>query len=125
MIVNISSIAGIGGEPGFGAYCAAKHAMVGLTKTIAAEFGPQGLRCNAVCPGYISTDMHLGVTQRLADEAGVGLEEMKARRYANVALRRAGDPDEVARTVAYLCGPGGAYVSGITLPVGGGVPYGL
>lgn len=124
-IVNISSIAGIGGEPGFGAYCATKHAMIGLTKTIAAEFGAQGLRCNAVCPGYISTDMHLGVTQRLADEAGVGLEEMQARRYANVALRRAGSPAEVADAVAYLCGPTGTYVSGISLPIGGGVPYGL
>ncbi|MEM1298024.1 MAG: SDR family NAD(P)-dependent oxidoreductase [Pseudomonadota bacterium] len=125
VIVNISSIAGIGGEPGFGAYCATKHAMVGLTKTIAAEFGRQGLRCNAVCPGYISTDMHLGVTQRLADEEGIDLEDMKAKRYARVALGRAGTPAEIADTVAYLCGPGGAYVSGITLPVGGGVPYGL
>ncbi len=79
-------------EPGFGAYTAMKHALAGLTKTIAAEFGPDGILCNTVCPGLIATDMHAAANARLADESGLTLDEIKARRYAGVALRDAGVP---------------------------------
>ena len=96
-----------------------------MTKTLAAEFGPEGILCNTVCPGFIDTDMHQAANTRLAEEAGLTVAEMKARRYANVALRRAGTPEEVAATVAFLSGPGGAYVTGVNVPVAGGVPVGL
>jgi NAD(P)-dependent dehydrogenase (short-subunit alcohol dehydrogenase family) len=125
VIVNISSMTGIGGQRAFGAYTATKHALIGLTKTIAAEFGDRGLRCNAVCPGYIGTELHHGVTRRLAQEAGIGFEEMQARRYATVAMKRAGGTDEVAGVVAFLCGPGAAYITGAAIPVTGGVQLGL
>lgn len=124
-IINIGSTGSLGAEPGFGAYTAMKHGLVGLSKTIAAEFGPQGIRCNTVCPGFIMTDMHAAANERLAGEAGVSIEEMKERRYANVALRDAGLPEDVAQAVAYLAGPAGAYVTGINLPVSGGVPFGI
>ena len=65
------------------------------------------------------------MTRRLAEEAGVDFEEMKGRRYATVAMKRAGTTDEVARVVAFLCGPGAAYVTGAALPVTGGVQLGL
>lgn len=124
-IINMGSIGGLGGRANFGAYSAMKHGITGLTKTIAAEFGPQGIRCNAVCPGYIATDMHEASNMRLAEAEGLALDEMKRRRYEAVALRAAGQPEDIAAAVLYLAGPQGAYVSGINLPVAGGIQLGL
>lgn len=124
-IVNIGSTGSLGAEAGFGAYTAMKHGLIGMTKTIAAEFGAYGIRCNAVCPGFIMTDMHAAANQRLADMNNVSVDEMMELRYENVALRRAGEPKDVADAVAYLVGPQGAYVTGIALPVAGGVPFGI
>lgn len=124
-IINIGSTASLGAEPGFGAYTAMKHGLVGLTKTLAAEFGQDGILCNTVCPGYIATDMHMAANARLAKERGISVPEIKAERYANVALRDAGLPEDVANAVAYLAGPQGKYITGINLPVTGGVPFGI
>lgn len=124
-IINIGSTGSLGAEAGFGAYTATKHGLIGLTKTVAAEFGADGIRCNAICPGYIMTDMHAAANERLAAENNVPVSEMMARRYAHVALRHAGTPHDVADAVAYLAGPQSAYVTGIALPVAGGVPFGI
>ena len=124
-IINIGSTGSLGAEPGFGAYTAMKHGLVGLSKTLAAEFGPDGILCNTVCPGYIATDMHKAANARLADEQGVSVDKIKAQRYENVALRDAGLPQDVANTAAYLAGPEANYVTGINLPVTGGVPFGI
>ena len=123
-IVNIGSTGSLGAEAGFGAYTAMKHGIIGLTKTIAAEFGSDGIRCNAVCPGYIMTDMHAAVNARLAIEHETPISEVMAQRYASVALRRAGTPQEVAEAVSYLAGPSSSYVTGVALPIAGGVPVG-
>ena len=124
-IVNIGSTGSLGAEAGFGAYTAMKHGLIGMTKTIAAEFGEYGIRCNAVCPGFINTDMHAAANQRLAEENKLSVDEMMELRYENVALKRPGDPEDVAEAVAYLVGPQGKYVTGIALPVAGGVPFGI
>ena len=124
-IINIGSTGSLGAEAGFGAYTAMKHALVGMTKTLAAEFGADSILCNTVCPGFIDTDMHAAANQRLAAEVDITLEQMKATRYANVALRRAGAPEDVARVVTFLAGPGGDYITGVSLPVSGGTPVGL
>ena len=124
-IINIGSTGSLGAEAGFGAYTAMKHGLVGLSKTIAAEFGPDNILCNTVCPGYIMTDMHAAANQRLAMENECSVDEVKQQRYTNVALRDAGKPEDVAEAVAYLCGPAANYVTGINLPVSGGVPYGI
>ncbi|WP_284323500.1 SDR family NAD(P)-dependent oxidoreductase [Cypionkella aquatica] len=124
-IINIGSTGSLGAEPGFAAYTTMKHGLVGLSKTIAAEFGPDGILCNTVCPGYIATDMHLATNERLAKERGFSVAEIKQDRYAQVALRNAGLPEDVANAVAFLAGPQGAYVTGINLPVSGGVPFGI
>lgn len=124
-IINIGSTGSLGAEPGFGAYTAMKHGLVGLTKTLAAEFGPDGILCNTVCPGYIATDMHMAANKRLAAEQNKTIEEVKRERYADVALRDAGLPMDVANAVAYLAGPQANYVTGINLPVTGGVPFGI
>ncbi|MBX2870397.1 MAG: SDR family oxidoreductase [Acidiferrobacterales bacterium] len=124
-IVNIGSTGSLGAEAGFGAYTAMKHGLIGMTKTIAAEFGEFGIRCNAVCPGYIMTDMHAAANQRLADKNDMSVRDVMELRYENVALRKAGEPQDVADAVAYLVGPQGVYVTGIALPVAGGVPFGI
>lgn len=124
-IINIGSTGSLGAEPGFGAYTTMKHGLVGLTKTIAAEFGPDNILCNVICPGFIATDMHMAANTRLANEQGLSMDQIKAQRYANVALRNAGLPADVANAVAYLAGPQANYVTGITLPVSGGVPCGI
>ena len=69
--------------------------------------------------------MHLGATRRLAVQEGIGEAEMAACRYADVPLGRAGEPDEIARLVVFLAGPGGAYITGTAIPVAGGNPVGL
>lgn len=124
-IINIGSTGSLGAEAGFGAYTAMKHGLVGLTKTLAAEFGADGILCNTVCPGYIATDMHTAANERLAKENGLSIEDMKRQRYANVAVKAAGLPVDVANAVVYLAGPQANYVTGINLPVSGGVPFGI
>ena len=125
VIVNMSSMVGLAAQRAFGAYTTTKHGLVGMTKTIAAEFGPDGIRCVAICPGFIATDFHEAVNQRMADEQGVTLEDIHAQRYQTVALRRAGTADEVAGLVAFACGPEGRYITGVPLAVTGGVQMGL
>lgn len=125
VIVNVGSTGSLGAEAGFGAYTAMKHGIVGLTKTIAAEFGDQNIRCNVVCPGYVMTDMHMAANTRIASERGVSIDEIKTERYAGVALQRAGAPEEIADAIAYLAGPASSYITGIALPISGGTPVGL
>ena len=125
VIVNMSSMVGIGAQRAFGAYTSTKHALIGMTKTIAAEFGPQGVRCVAVCPGFIATEFHENVNRRMAAEQGVSLADIHTQRYETVALRRSGTPAEVGELVAFVAGPGGAYITGVALPVTGGVQMGL
>ncbi|MEM7223287.1 MAG: SDR family NAD(P)-dependent oxidoreductase [Pseudomonadota bacterium] len=124
-IVNIGSTASLGAEPGFGAYTATKHGLVGLTKTIAAEFGPDGIRCNAVCPGFVMTDMHIAANERIAAREGRDPTVVAADRYSGVALRRAATPEEVAEVVAHLASPAASYITGVALPVAGGSSVGL
>lgn len=124
-IINIGSTGSLGAEAGFGAYTAMKHGLVGMTKTLAAEFGADNILCNTVCPGYIMTDMHMAANERLAQEKSLSVEAIQAWRYAGVALRNAGQPEDVAAAVAYLAGPQAAYITGVNLPVAGGVPFGI
>ena len=125
VIINNASTAGIGAEAGFGVYSASKHALVALTKTVAAEFGADNIRCNAVCPGYIGTEMHESVNRRLAEERGVSVDAVRRERYAGVAMRRAGSAEEVAATIAFLAGPDSGYINGAAIPISGGTPVGL
>jgi 3-oxoacyl-[acyl-carrier protein] reductase len=109
-IVAVSSVVGIGGNAGQVNYAAAKAGMIGMAKSLAKECGGRGVRVNAVAPGYIETDMtaELGAEQR--------------QRLLDVTpLARLGTPDDVAGAVAFLCSPAAAYITGVVLPIDGGL----
>jgi len=109
-IINIGSVAGSSGNAGQANYAAAKAAIVGFTKSLAQELGSRNVTVNCVAPGFIDTDM----TRDLPAAARDAL-------LARIPLGRLGKPDDVAHAVAYLAGPGGAYVTGTTLHVNGGM----
>jgi 3alpha(or 20beta)-hydroxysteroid dehydrogenase len=108
-IVNISSAAGMVGYALHGAYASAKWGVRGLTKVAAIELGPHGIRVNSVHPGPINTDM------LPADRAGLG-----DRRWANIPLRRCGEPSEVAELALFLASDASSYISGGEFTVDGG-----
>ncbi|MEM9034000.1 MAG: SDR family NAD(P)-dependent oxidoreductase [Actinomycetota bacterium] len=110
-IVNIASVEGLGAQPALAAYVAAKHGVVGLTKSMAVDLGRRGITANAICPGPIAT----GMTAGIPDEA----KERFARR--KVPLGRYGRPDEIAQMVLNLSLPASSYVTGAIIPVDGGM----
>jgi NAD(P)-dependent dehydrogenase (short-subunit alcohol dehydrogenase family) len=111
-IVGISSIEGLVGHGFIPSYTAAKHGMIGLTRALAHRLGPEGIRVNAVCPGYIDTPMLAPTIQ--TPEARAGFE-------AHVPLGRLGEPDEIARVVRFLLSNESAYMDGAVVVVDGGV----
>ncbi len=110
-IVNISSLAGILGFRRRTAYTVAKHGVVGLTRVLAAEFGPAGVRVNAICPGLV-------VTPLTADY--VHDPDIERGHRALVPLGRAATAEEVANAALFLAGDGSSFISGAVLPVDGG-----
>ncbi len=130
-VVNVSSISGTMGTPHQANYCAAKAAVVGLTKGLAKEWGPWRINVNAVAPGFIDTRLtglegsgeFIEVGGR---EVGLGIPAEHRRKGSDlVALGRPGSPDEVARAVLFLCSPLSNYVQGQVLSVTGGLTLGL
>jgi NAD(P)-dependent dehydrogenase (short-subunit alcohol dehydrogenase family) len=112
-IVNTASIMGLRASPGGSAYCAAKHGVIGLTKAAALEYAREGIRVNAVCPGYIETPMTVGQTS-------IFPEKKISSAVARVPLRRMARPEEVADMVAWLCSQRASYVTGSSFTVDGG-----
>lgn len=112
-IINVASIAGLFGVADRAAYNASKHGLVGLTRTLAAEWGGRGLRCNAVCPGWVKTEMDT------ADQAGGSYSDADIQN--RVPMGRFAKPDDIARAIAFLADPEqSGFVNGHTLVVDGG-----
>jgi len=110
-LVNVSSMAGIGGAPLLGAYAAAKHAVVGLTKTAAYEYASQGIRVNAICPFFSPTPLVTGA--ELADKV-----DSLAR---GTPMKRLGDPEEMVEVMLMLMSPANSYMNGQAIAVDGGM----
>lgn len=111
-IVNCSSLGGLVGLPGRAAYHAAKHGVIGLTRSAALEYAPRGVRINAICPGTIETPR---VTRMIATG---DLDPDEA--VANQPIGRLGTAEEMAAAVLWLCSPAASFVVGVALPVDGG-----
>lgn len=110
VIINIASVIGLMGNAGQANYAASKAGLMGFTKSIAREFASRGVRCNAVAPGFIQTAM----TEQLDPEVVEGLK-------ARIPMGTLGVPQDIARVVRFLAGPGAAYITGQVIAVDGGM----
>jgi 3-oxoacyl-[acyl-carrier protein] reductase len=109
-IINMSSVVGVGGNAGQANYAASKAGMIGFTKSIAQELGSRNVRCNAIAPGFIITEM----TNKLSDEVKKLWEE-------KIPLKRGGTPEEVAKVALFLASDLSSYVNGQVIGVCGGM----
>jgi NAD(P)-dependent dehydrogenase (short-subunit alcohol dehydrogenase family) len=116
-IINMASVAGVVGAPGMCAYSASKHAIVGLTRTAAAEVGRQGVRVNAVCPSAIQTRM-MGALEEMLSPGQP--EKIRAQFVARNPLGRYGQPEEVAQVILCLASDAASFVNGVAMLVDGG-----
>jgi NAD(P)-dependent dehydrogenase (short-subunit alcohol dehydrogenase family) len=114
-IVNVSSVLGVAGRPDLAAYSASKGGLIALTKALASELGPSGVRVNCVCPGPIATPMLLRDAEA-APSGGADLTTFERR----TVLGRVGQPEEVANAIVHLLTGESSYITGVVLPVDGG-----
>ena len=120
-IVNIASTAGLKGVPRIAAYCASKHGLIGLTRSLALEFARAGVTVNAVCPGYTDTDMAQRAVQRIVTTTGKPADEARRLIERSNAFGRLVRPQEVADTVVWLCSDEAGGVTGQAIVIGGEV----
>ncbi len=113
-IVNVGSVNSFLGFATGAAYCTSKHGLIGLTTSVSAELASQGVRVNLVCPGIVDTPMH----RRLRSDFGDDVYDKGV--LPSVHLRRAGEPEEIARSIVFLCSDDASYITGTTLTPDGG-----
>lgn len=111
-IVNLSSASGLQGFSNASAYCASKHAVIGLTKSAAVEYARKNIRVNAVCPAFTKSPL---VDQLLSVH-----EDMEEALRRNIPMRRYGEPEDVANSILWLCAEQSSFITGLALPVDGG-----
>ncbi|MHC5352396.1 SDR family NAD(P)-dependent oxidoreductase [Metapseudomonas furukawaii] len=119
-MVLMASIAALASGEGVCGYTTAKHALIGLTRSLARDYGPQGVRVNAVSPGWVRTPMADAEMQPLMERHGESLDAAYARVTAEVPLRRPASPEEIASVCRFLLGEESAIVTGINLVADGG-----
>jgi 3-oxoacyl-[acyl-carrier protein] reductase len=94
--------------------------VIGLTKSLAKELGPEGIRVNSILPGWTRTGRVTELMQSRAQKQGITVDEAVARQAAGTPLGRMGEPDEFANVAVFLCSPAASYVTGVMVPVDGG-----
>ena len=119
-IVNVASTAGLTGYAYVAAYCAAKHALIGLTRALARELAASGVTVNAVCPGYTDTDLVTRAVDTIVAKTGRTAQQARAGLAASNPMGRLVRPEEVAATVGFLCSPEAGAITGQALVVAGG-----
>jgi NAD(P)-dependent dehydrogenase (short-subunit alcohol dehydrogenase family) len=117
VLLNVASAAGLMGSPMLAAYSAAKHGVVGLTRTAAVEYGRKGLRINCICPAFTKTDMVL----KPLEESPHGRQKAEANMVAINPMQRLGEIDEVVQAMVWACQPENSFFNGQALAVDGGL----
>jgi acetoin reductase-like protein len=120
-IINMTSISGLGPRPDQTHYAAAKAGVISLTASAALTFAPYGVRVNAVCPGIVDTPLTRQIHLDRGHLAGISQEESLAHKVSQIPLGRIETPEDVAGVVAFLVSPDGAYITGQTIVVDGGM----
>lgn len=119
-VINIASNAGVSGYGYTSAYCAAKHAMVGFTRALAMDLARTGVTINALCPGWVETQMVQDTVDRIVAKTGRSADEARASLVAMTPQRRMIQPDEVAHAALSLCADGARGIHGQTIVIDGG-----
>jgi len=125
-IINVASLSGVGAIPAIPAcYTASKFATVGFTKQLALQYAAENIRVNAVCPGSVRTDMMKGAMELIAAQENISVDEAEKLEASTIPLGRAATPAEIAEIVAFLASDAGSYLTGVAMPVSGGMASGL
>jgi NAD(P)-dependent dehydrogenase (short-subunit alcohol dehydrogenase family) len=119
-IVNLSSVLGRFGVPGYTAYCASKHAVIGFTRALALEVADRGITANAICPGWVDTEMAADGMRTGAAVMGISYEQFRDRAIGAVPIKRIIQPEEVAGLVTFLASPEASAITGQTYNICGG-----
>lgn len=119
-IVAVASTAGIKGYPYVAAYCAAKHGVIGVTRALAVETAGSGVTVNAVCPGFADTPLLDASIAKIVEQTGKSEDEVRGMLATTNPMKRLIEPDEVARAVLWLVGPGSDAVTGQAISISGG-----
>jgi NAD(P)-dependent dehydrogenase (short-subunit alcohol dehydrogenase family) len=119
-IINIASTAGLRGAAYISAYASSKHAVIGLTRSLALEYAQRNITVNAVCPGYVDTDIVKGAVANIMKKTGRSAAEALGTLLATNPQQRLIEPQEVAETVLWLCRPGSESVTGQSIVLSGG-----
>jgi NAD(P)-dependent dehydrogenase (short-subunit alcohol dehydrogenase family) len=119
-VINMSSVLGRFGVPGYTAYCASKHAVIGFTRALALELVKRRITVNAICPGWVETGMAVQGMQSGANAMGVTLQEFRTQALGAVPIGRMIEPDEVANLVKFLASPRAAAITGQAYNICGG-----
>ncbi len=119
-VVNISSVLGRFGVAGYTAYCSSKHGVIGFTRALALELAPRGITVNAICPGWVETDMSLQGMQSGAEAAGISYQEFRRSALDQVPLKEMVQPREIGEMICFLISEGARNITGQSFNVCGG-----